>query len=169
MTTSTNTSNQSSTSSRTAKDAGPAARPASPGRGGSRAGRWAGRIGAIARIAVGLFFVSSGLPKLTAPAVWITDFTRWNVPLPELAVYGVGALEVVGGLALALGVATRPVAALLAANMGGAVLLAGLVDGGQHLVLPPVLGAVTALVTLRGGGAWQLRPGSRRRPRRGRR
>ena len=115
-------------------------------------------MGAVARIAVGLFFVSAGLPKFGASAAWIADFTRWNVPLPELAVYGVGALEVLGGLVLALGVATRLVAALLAVNMAGAVLLAGLIDGGQHLVLPPILGAVTALVALRGGGAWQLRP-----------
>lgn len=134
-----------------------------PVAGRPAAGGWTGRATAAVRIAAGLFFLASGLPKLGAAAAWAADFSRWNVPLPELAVYGVGALEVVGGLLLALGVAARAVAALLAATMAGAVLTAGLVDGGQHLLLPPVLGAVTSLVALRGGGAWQLRPGPRPR------
>lgn len=116
------------------------------------------RLVAVIRVAVGLFFVTSGLPKLGDAAVWAADFARWNVPLPDLAVYPVGALEVVGGLALALGLATRAVAALLALTMVGALLTAGLVDGGQHLILPPVLGAVATLLAARGGGAWQLRP-----------
>lgn len=114
---------------------------------------------AVARVAVGLFFVASGLPKLAAGAAWSADFGRWHVPLPELAVLAVAVLEVAGGLALVSGVATRVVAALLAAEMIGAVLTAGLVDGGQHLVLPPVLAVVTALIAVRGGGRWQLFPG----------
>lgn len=131
----------------------------SPSRG-STTHKWVANAGAVVRIAVGLFFVSSGLPKLAAHAVWVADFARWNVPLPDLAVYGVGALEVAGGLALALGIATRAVGALLAATMVGALLTAGVVDGGRHLILPPVLGLISALVALRGGGAWQVRPGA---------
>lgn len=128
-----------------------------------RPGRtWARRAAAVVRIVVGLFFVSAGLPKLLGPAEFQVAFAHWNVPLPAVAVVGVALLEVVGGLLLAFGVGTRVVAALLAVEMAGAVLTAGLVDGGQHLVLPPVLATVTALVAARGGGSWQLRPDLRR-------
>lgn len=125
---------------------------------------WAARAVAVVRIVVGLFFVSTGLPKFSAHTVWAADFTRWHVPMPELGVYGVGTLEVAGGMALALGIAARPVAALFTASMAGAVLTAGLVDGGQHLVLPPILAVVTAGLALRGAGAWQLYPRRARRP-----
>lgn len=107
------------------------------------------RVWVLVRVLTGLFFVTSGLPKLAAHAMWAAEFARWDVPLPGLAVYGVGALEVVGGLLLALGVAARPIAGLLAATMAGALLFAGTSDGGQHIVLPLLLGSVTAAVALR--------------------
>lgn len=119
------------------------------------------RIWGFLRVLTGVFFVAGGLPKFTAHAMWAADFARWDVPLPDLAVYGTGALEVAGGILLAVGVAARPVAALLAATMAGALLFAGTGDGGQHIVLPLLLGTLTAAVAVRGGGAWQLRPGGR--------
>lgn len=120
---------------------------------------WTARGAAVVRIIVGLFFVSSGLSKFMEHAQWAADFARWNVPLPELAAFAVAGLETVGGLALALGVAARLIAAALTVTMIGAVLTAGLVDGGQHLLLPPVLGVLTALIAVRGARAWQARRG----------
>lgn len=120
------------------------------------------RVWGLARVLTGLFFVSSGLPKLTDHALWVADFARWQVPLPDLAVYGVGGLEVVGGILLATGIVARPVAALLAATMAGALIFAGTRDGASHVVLPLLLGGLTATVAVRGGGAWQLRPASPR-------
>jgi uncharacterized membrane protein YphA (DoxX/SURF4 family) len=76
--------------------------------------------------------------------------------LPELFVPVLGAVEVVVGALLLLGVATRYVALLLAATMVGAILTAGLIDGGAHLVTPPILALLCLLIAGLGGGAWQL-------------
>lgn len=112
----------------------------------------------VIRVLVGLFFVSSGIPKFLNHDMAVANFTHWGLPAPDLFVYAVALLEVIGGLALALGVATRWVALLLAVDMVGAILTAGLVDGGLHLVAPPILCLLCALIAYRGGGAWQLRP-----------
>ncbi|CAA9567730.1 MAG: hypothetical protein AVDCRST_MAG86-1340 [uncultured Truepera sp.] len=67
----------------------------------------------------------------------------------------------VGGGLLALGVATRYLGLLLALTMLGAVVTAGRIDGGSHLILPPILGLLCLLCLLfatRGSGAWQLLP-----------
>lgn len=129
-------------------------------------GRAASRAAvAVVRIVVGLVFMTTGLPKLTLHAAWAADFERWHVPLPDLAVTGAGTLELVGGLALVLGVGSRWVASALSLQMVAAALFAGLTDGGQHLILPPALAVATAVVAWTGGGAWQLRPASRLRRR----
>lgn len=112
---------------------------------------------AALRILVGLFFVFSGLPKLLDSGPFVASFAHWGLPAPELFVPAIGVLEVVCGGLLALGVATRYVALPLAAVMLGAVLTAGRIDGGSHLILPPVLGLLCLLFAARGGGAWQLR------------
>jgi uncharacterized membrane protein YphA (DoxX/SURF4 family) len=113
------------------------------------------------RIGVGLFFVGSGLPKIVDHAAWAAEFTRWDVPLAGAAAYLVGTAEIVGGALLAAGVATRLVAGAFVALMVGAVLVAGTRDGGDHLVLPPILGVLGAFLLVRGGGAWQLLPDPR--------
>jgi len=113
----------------------------------------------VIRVLVGLQFLLAGTPKLLGGhSMMVENFTRWGLPAPDLFVYVVGIVEVVCGLALVLGVATRWAAIVLALNMVGAILTAGLVDGGIHLILPPTLGLLSALIAARGGGAWQLRP-----------
>jgi len=108
----------------------------------------------IVRVLVGLAFIASGLlPKLIAPAMTIQSFERWGLPAPEVFVPVVGVLELVCGAALVLGVLTRYAAILLAANMVGAVLTAGLVDGGMHLVAPPILAALSVLIAVLAAGA----------------
>lgn len=106
----------------------------------------------VARILVGLFFISAGLPKLTDHAVASAQFAHWHVPLHAIAAYGIGGLEVVGGALLALGVLTRPLALLLLADMIGALTFAGTTDGGQHIVLPLLLGSLSALIARYGAG-----------------
>lgn len=124
-----------------------------------RYGRSAGRVGLTAlRALAGLLFVTSGLTKFEAHADTVADFSRWGVPLADLATYAVGGIELVGGALLVLGVATRWVALPLLAVMIGAVATAGVTDGGQHLLLPPALALLCALLAARGGGAWQLIP-----------
>ena len=108
------------------------------------------------RVLLGLAFLLSGLPKLASPDVIVGSFERWGLPAPELFVPVLGAVEVVAGALLLLGVATRYVALLLAATMVGAILTAGLIDGGAHLVTPPILALLCLLIAGLGGGAWQL-------------
>jgi putative oxidoreductase len=70
----------------------------------------------------------------------------------------VGLVEVLGGLALVVGVAPRAVALVLAGNMVGALATAGRIDGGQNIWLPIVLLVVLAAVVARGGGTPRLEP-----------
>jgi putative oxidoreductase len=112
----------------------------------------------VLRVLLGASFLLAGVPKLSVPGEAVSLFERWGLPFAEAFVPAVGVLEVVAGTLLVLGVATRSAAALLAANMLGAILTAGVVDGGLHLVVPPILGALCVLVAVLGGGAWQLRP-----------
>lgn len=105
---------------------------------------------------VGVAFVLSGLPKLGTPDAAVAAFDRWGLPAPELFIPGLGVVEIVAGVLLVLGVVTRYAALLLAATMVGAILTAGLVEGGLHLVVPPILGLLCLLVAVVGGGAWQL-------------
>lgn len=107
------------------------------------------RAASVVRVLLGAVFLLSGLPKLLDHAAWAADFARWGVPLPDLAVTAVGGFEVVGGLLLAAGIATRPLAALFAVHMGAALLFAGTSDGGQHVVLPLLLGGLAAASALR--------------------
>lgn len=122
-----------------------------------RDGRSALGFGLLAlRALVGLLFVASGFSKFADDARTVADFAQWNVPLADSMASVVGGLEVVAGALLVLGVATRLVALPLGVLMIGAVLTAGVAEGGQHLVLPPVLTLLCALFAVRGGGAWQL-------------
>ena len=78
--------------------------------------------------------MSFSLGKFVDHAQESVDFDRYGIPVPEVATYLVGALELVGGCLLIVGLFTRPAAALLAANLVGAIATAGRVDGGT---LPP--------------------------------
>ncbi len=68
----------------------------------------------IARILLVLLFLIFGWGKLTNYGGTVAYFTQGNVPLPALA--GVIAIiaELGAGIAIALGIVTRPVAVLLA-------------------------------------------------------
>jgi uncharacterized membrane protein YphA (DoxX/SURF4 family) len=90
------------------------------------------------RAAVGLAFLVSGAAFAVRHDAYALAFARWNVPFPDLTVWIVGALEIVCGTLLTLGVLTRPVSLLLATLMIGAAATAGRVDGGARLVLPIV-------------------------------
>lgn len=125
------------------------------------------RAAGAVRIAVGVFFVVPGLAKFSDYTAQVALFTGWGVPAPEAAVLAVGVVEVVAGLALALGVVMPVPAFVLAADMVGALLTAGLVDGGARAVAPLVVLGLLAFVLSQWGGAWQRGKGLRAvRPRR---
>lgn len=87
----------------------------------------------ILRLALGAVFIAHGLPKLTAPGGFVGFFNGIGIPAPSLMVLVVGAVEAIGGLLLLAGFGVRVAAALLAADMLGAILLAkrsmGFVNG----------------------------------------
>ncbi len=111
------------------------------------------RTALVARIVAGAVFVLFGLAKFVRHEHEVAEFVRFGFADPSLLVYAVGTLEVVGGAMLLAGVAVRTFAALLAANMAGAVATAGPTVGGPiHLVLAPALLLTMLFLVWAGGG-----------------
>lgn len=85
----------------------------------------------LLRLGPGIVFLLHGFLKLfggqhdRTVALLLTV----NIPLAELAAWFVGALELLGGLALITGVLLRPLAALLAAEMAVAIVRVRLPQG----------------------------------------
>ena len=68
-------------------------------------------IAALGRVLLALIFVRAGLGKLGAIAATTANMANHGIPMPDLLVYGVIALELGGGLMLMAGLFTRWVAA----------------------------------------------------------
>ena len=112
----------------------------------------------ILRIVTGFLFAAHGWQKFNEFTIAGTQaaFTQMGVPAANLVAPVVATLELVGGIALILGVLTRVFATLLAVNMLGALFLvhapAGIYveTGGYELVL--ILAAAAAAIALVGAG-----------------
>ena len=112
----------------------------------------------ILRIVTGFLFAAHGWQKFNEFTIAGTQaaFTQMGVPAANMVAPVVATLELVGGVALILGVLTRVFAALLAVNMVGALFLvhapAGIYveTGGYELVL--ILAAAAAAIALVGAG-----------------
>jgi putative oxidoreductase len=112
----------------------------------------------ILRLVTGFLFAAHGWQKFNEFTVAGTQasFAKMGVPAAEIAAPVVATLELVGGIALILGVLTRVFAALLAVNMLGALILvhapAGVfaAAGGYELVL--LLATAALAVALVGAG-----------------
>jgi uncharacterized membrane protein YphA (DoxX/SURF4 family) len=111
----------------------------------------------LTRCAVGAIFLGVGITHFGNHEAEVEDFRRWQLPLPDIAPYAVGAFEVVVGALLLLGVRPRLAAALLACESVGIIATAGRIDGGDQLVLPPILLVASLAVAVFGGGLFQLR------------
>ncbi len=113
----------------------------------------------ILRVVIGFLFAAHGWQKFSEFTIAGTQaaFTQMGVPAAQAVAPVVAALELVGGVALILGVLTRVFAALLALDMLGALVLvhasAGVfvATGGYELVL--ILAAAAAAVALVGAGS----------------
>jgi putative oxidoreductase len=113
------------------------------------------RIAGIVRILVGLFFLVPAVTKFAAHAEQAALFAHWGFPAPGAVAIAVGVLELVAGSLLALGVAMPLPALVLVVDMIGALVTAGVADGGQYVVLPAVLLVLLGFVLSQWGGAYQ--------------
>jgi putative oxidoreductase len=119
--------------------------------------RIAGWVPFVIRILTGVFIVSVSMGKFFDHASEAHDFDRYGVPIPSTAVIVVGIVELVGGLALILGLGTRIAAAALAANMVGAIATAGRVEGGAfNLGAAPLMLVLMLVLLWAGPGAWSV-------------
>ncbi len=77
----------------------------------------------ILRIVTGLVFAAHGYQKWFTMGIDGTTgfFTGLGIPLPGVAAILVATLELVGGLAFAAGLFTRPIGILLALDVAGAI------------------------------------------------
>jgi len=112
----------------------------------------------ILRVVVGFIFAAHGWQKYNEFTIAGTQasFAHLGVPAPEITAPLVATLELVGGIALILGVLTRVFAALLTLDMLGALVLVHapkgvfVSEGGYELVL--VLAAASLAIALAGPG-----------------
>lgn len=112
----------------------------------------------VLRIVVGFLFAAHGWQKFNEWTIEGTQaaFGDMGIPLADATAPVVAALELIGGIALILGILTRPVALLLTINMLGAFVLVHLTEGifvennGFELVL--LLGAAAVAIALAGPG-----------------
>ncbi|WIE76189.1 DoxX family protein [Curtobacterium sp. MCSS17_007] len=113
------------------------------------------------RIVLGVVFIAHGAQKFTQGISGVAQgFAGMGVPLAEVAAPVVAGLELVGGVLLVLGVATRVVGLLLAVDMVVAGLLAHATagffaqDGGFEYVL--VLAVASLAIALTGPGRFSV-------------
>jgi putative oxidoreductase len=111
----------------------------------------------VARLAGGAVFVTFGLGKFVNRASEIDSFRDYGLPAPEAFVVVIGVLEIVGGVLLILGLATRPAALLLAGDMVGAIIVSGIALGEPiSLTLAPAELFVCLFLLWTGPGAHAL-------------
>ncbi|GAA0294375.1 DoxX family protein [Halarchaeum salinum] len=128
------------------------------------AARWSP---AFIRLALGITMLVAGVGKVFAigpKAMGISSFAGFlaslGVPLPTIMAWGVGLLELVGGILLLAGLAVRITGALIAIDMLIATVLYHLpngypaTSGGIELTL--VLALIAAALVLSGPGALSI-------------
>ena len=116
----------------------------------------------VTRIGIGVVFLAHGWQKLFTNGVDGTAafFTQAGVPLPTVSAWFAALLELVGGIALILGVAVPIVGLLFVVDMLGAFLFVHMGNGifvqqgGYELVL--ALGAASLLLAAVGAGRFSV-------------
>ncbi len=104
----------------------------------------------LTRLVIGHAFLVAGLGKLRHFDATVSFFASIGIPAPELNAALIATLELVGGAALVIGLATRVFAALLSSSMIVALFTAHASEVLQALNLAgsPALSDITAFVFL---------------------
>jgi putative oxidoreductase len=117
----------------------------------------------LVRLALGIPMLVSGVGKVLGvgpKASGISGFAGFlsslGVPLPTLAAWGVGLLELVGGALLLVGLFVRVMGALLTLDMLVATVLVHLPEGYGGIELTLVLALIAGSLVLSGPGALSL-------------
>lgn len=115
----------------------------------------------LIRITTGTVFLVHGAQKLFQFGIaGVTgSFEQMGIVVPQVAGPAVSIIEFVGGLALLVGLFTRPVAFAFLLEMIGAAVFVHIpngffLPGGYEFVL--TLGGINALLVLTGGGNYSL-------------
>lgn len=124
---------------------------------------WVKNLGLLlARVTVGVIFIMAGWMKLQDMSGFISMMEGWGFPAPALLAWVTALVELVGGLAVLLGIFTRVAALLLAVIMLGAILMVHL--GNPEAALFSPMDASTVAIALfaaccgllgSGGGEWK--------------
>src|SRR5262249_31943477 len=83
----------------------------------------------LVRLSAGTVFVLFGIGKFTSHSSEVDSFTAYGLPSPDAFVYAIGALELLGGALLIVGLLTRIAALALAGDMVGGIMVSGLGRG----------------------------------------
>jgi putative oxidoreductase len=114
----------------------------------------------LLRVAVGSVFVTHGVSKLFMGFTNVGDFlASVGIPYPAIAAVLLTLVELLGGVAMILGVLTRYVAIMLAFDMAVAILTVHMKNGffmPNGVEYPMVLLAANLNFILAGGGAAEL-------------
>ena len=112
----------------------------------------------VLRCMLALLFIYHGYPKIEHGIAGAEQYMV-SVGLPGYCAYIAVALEIGGGVLLVLGLATRPVALLLAIEMGIAMSRVDLAHGVRAVPdyqFPLALGASALALASFGAGSWSL-------------
>ncbi len=118
------------------------------------AARWA----PLVRWVGGTVFVLFGIGKFTNHRHEVESFESYALPAPDVFVYLIGSLEIIGGALLIAGLLTRLAALALAGNMTGAIVVSGIGEGEvlPSLTLAPLLLAAMLFLLWTGPGRRSL-------------
>ena len=115
------------------------------------------RVLLLLRFAAGVVFVVFGAGKFVNHASELASFKAYGLPAPDAFVYAIGVIELVGGVLLIVGLATRPAALVLAGDMIGAIVVSGIGLGELvSLTLAPAQLAICLFLIWTGPGMWAL-------------
>jgi len=116
----------------------------------------------IVRVTAGLMLIPHGWAKVfgRGAAGVATSLTNYGLPLALPSAYLIMTLETLGGLLIAIGLFTRPIAALLVIEFLVIIFVAhwpkGYAVGAGGIEYPLMWGLILLAIMLRGGGPWSL-------------